>query len=850
MSKFTTVDLSDLLNLTLEGIAPPWDPELAALLVKMPAGQQTFLGIPFTLEPPGGPRWLELRGNVAAEVPAQGQASFVVFAHFCNVSIDPETRRQFPDLKPGEVLKVGEHLADYVFVYRDGTEHRLPIRRRFEINEPQATFNHLAFSALPHQKDRPVDFRGPHNRDGWGRAQKAQLTSYFAEPIRYWVYALRNPQPEKELACLRLEPTGADCLAVAGITLYHGEHHPLQYRRLEAFRVTLSGVEVALPEQVEANVDLGILARKYAVPAFDHERWLIEDFQGWGEEARPPQPTRDLRLEIAASPDATLMVNGHALDLGPVYATGKGTSNDGAVHVEFLPADKTWVHVSVEDAATGKVTPVRVHFRTPDGRYLPPYGHRHEVNPNWFEDYGADLKLGSTEYAYTDGRFQIELPLGDIYVEVVKGFEYLPLRQHLTIQPGQRELRLRIDQPFDWHSKGWVTADTHVHFLSPQTAWLEAQAEGINLVNLLATQWGDLFTNVGDITGALSGVSTPDTLVWVGTENRQHMLGHMSLLGTRGTPVYPMTTAGPDESYLGDPIESSLAEWADRCREKEGLVIIPHFPLPHLEVAADVVLGKVDGVEIKTITPTMDNYPMREWYRLLNLGYRLAAVGGTDKMAATMPIGGIRTYAYLGNEEFTFASWAHAVRAGRTFTTSGPLIGLLVEGHMPGDEIKLPESGGTLEVDAWVDSTQPIHELQLVVNGSIVDRVTQQLGARQVRLHSKVHLGSSAWIAARCVSRLVNWHEWPINWGAHTSPVYVIAGEEELFNPSDALYMLTLLEGGLTYLDTLAIPSSATTHEKIKDVFRDAQAELHRRLHVHRQAHTHGHSNSVRIFSQ
>ena len=28
------------------------------------------------------------------------------------------------------------------------------------------------------------------------------------------------------------------------------------------------------------------------------------------------------------------------------------------------------VHVTVEDATTGKPTPVRVHFRTPDGRYL------------------------------------------------------------------------------------------------------------------------------------------------------------------------------------------------------------------------------------------------------------------------------------------------------------------------------------------------------------------------------------------------------------------------------------------------------------------------------------------------
>ena len=62
---------------------------------------------------------------------------------------------------------------------------------------------------------------------------------------------------------------------------------------------------------------------------------------------------------------------------------------------------------------------------------MPPYGHRHEVNDNWFEDYGGDLKLGSTQYAYVDGQFQAELPVGEVYVEIAKGFEYRPVRQQL-----------------------------------------------------------------------------------------------------------------------------------------------------------------------------------------------------------------------------------------------------------------------------------------------------------------------------------------------------------------------------------------------------------------------------------
>ncbi|MBM3501743.1 MAG: hypothetical protein FJX74_24070, partial [Armatimonadetes bacterium] len=700
--RFSTVDLSPLRDLALEGLTPPWHRELAGRLASMPTGQQAFWGIPFALAPEGGPRWLALRGQEVVAVPLAGRASYVVVAHFCN----PLGDENHPGLP-------GEPLAHYALAYADGAEHRVPIRRCFEICDPWLSARQLVFAARPHRKDTPVDWRGPYARGAWGWSQTATQSGGGAGPV-YWLYAMPNPGPERELVALRLEPAGADLLAVAGITLYHGRAHPLQHRRLQALRVILPQQEAALAEELAADVDLGVIARQYAVPAFDGERWLAAPLQGWGEEPPRAVPRVDLRLEVSASTEATLTVGGHAVSLGPVYETGAGASHDGAVRVELLDRERTWVHVTVEEASNGHPTPARVHFRSPDGRYLPPYGHRREVNDHWFEDYGADLKLGSTEYAYVDGRFQIELPVGEVYVEVAKGFEYRPLRQRLEIKPGQRELRLKLERPFDLRSKGWVTADTHVHFLSPQTAWLEAQAEGINLVNLLASQWGDLFTNVGDITGELSGVSRADTLVWVGTENRQHLLGHISLLGVQGTPIFPMTTDGPDESYIGDPLASSMAEWADRCRQQEGLVVIPHFPDPYLEVAADIILGKVDGAEIRTFTPELDHRRLREWYRFLNLGYRVAAVGGTDKMSAGMPLGGVRTYAHLGDEEFDFAGWARAVRAGHTFTTSGPLIGLSVEGRAPGDEIRLPGGGGTVEVEAWVDSLQPVHKLQVV----------------------------------------------------------------------------------------------------------------------------------------
>ncbi len=818
MATFSPLDLSRFYNTGRENPAG-WPDTFRGLLAALPAGVHACWGIPFCFGPEGTAPALLSLGESAVAVPAGGMATHVVFAHFSACPGHPW----------GAGASLGETLAEYVLVYADGSEHRQPIRGRFEIQNATVGWGNLPFAARPHGGQAPVDPKGQTGPGAWGYAQTAVADR---DPLgwhgTYWLYALENPHPEREIAGVRLRAAGAVPVGVGAITLFTGEEHPLRHRRLEAFRVALA--EAAAPDAAGIGLDLGVLGRVYAVPAFDPEAWLDAAVAGWGEESVAGAPA-ELIAELASTLDATLSVQGRDVPLGPAHRDGRAASADGAVRVELLTPRKTWVHVEVVDASTGRPTPSRIHFRAPDGRYLPPYGHRHEVNDNWFEDYGADLKLGATQYAYVDGRFQVELPVGDVYVEVAKGFEYRPVRRRLAVAPGQGALRLDLERPLDLRRLGWVTADTHVHFITPQTAWLEAQGEGVNLVNLLASQWGDLFTNFGDLSGGASGVSRDDTLVWVGTENRQHMLGHMSLLGGKGDPVTPMCAGGPSESYLGDPVWMALAEWAEECRKRDGLVVIPHFPNPYCEVAADIVLGRVDAAEIRTFTPDMASANIAEWYRALNCGYRVPAVGGTDKMSAGMPVGGVRTYAHLGDAEFTFENWARAVRAGRTFTTSGPLLHLSVEGKVPGEEVRLPEGGGTVAVDASAESMHPFHALQIVVNGVVAHQEEYAEGTRQARLQVPLRMDGPAWMAARCVSRHKVWHCWPIQIAAHTSPVYLPAGGRAVFRPDDARFLLTVMEGGLTWLDTLATPAGPERHAAIRRLFTEAHGRLHKRMH-------------------
>ena len=236
------------------------------------------------------------------------------------------------------------------------------------------------------------------------------------------------------------------------------------------------------------------------------------------------------------------------------------------------PHGKQWVHVKVEDADTGKPVGTRVHFRSPQGAYLAPHGHQADVNVAWFEDMGGDCKTGGVPYAYIDGTCQIDLPVGPVYAEVVRGFEYRPVRKLVEIKPGQRELTLKIERAFDMKERGYYSGDTHVHFLSSQSAHLEAAGEDLNVTHLLASQWGRLFTSWEEFTGGLAPTSSDEHMVWVSQENRQHVLGHISLLGLKEL-VAPMCTGGANEDWIGGAVDALMADWAEACK-RQGLSLI------------------------------------------------------------------------------------------------------------------------------------------------------------------------------------------------------------------------------------------------------------------------------------
>jgi hypothetical protein len=431
-----------------------------------------------------------------------------------------------------------------------------------------------------------------------------------------------------------------------------------------------------------------------------------------------------------------------------------------------------------------------------------------------------------------------------VYLEVTKGFEIRPLRTVIDVEPETTEVEIEMERVLPWREQGWVTADTHVHFLSPMSAMLEGAGEGVNVVNLLASQWGELMTNVGDYDGRSTWGSKEtggdgEYLVRVGTENRQHVLGHISLLGYRGQIIAPMTTGGPTESAIGDPIDVLLTEWARQCKKQGGLVVLPHFPNPRAEHAASIISGDIDAVEMTSwgsLYSGIDPYSLSDWYRYLNCGYLVAAVGGTDKMSASTAVGTVRTYARIPQgEPFTYQRWMDAVRRAETFVSYGPLLDFAVDGRPMGSRMAMSSSGGTVDV-VWhaASVTVPMSRVDLVVNGEIRESVS--VAPSQASGQWSVRVDKSTWLAI-----LIRGHyaDQPEIITAHSSPVMVDLDGSPMLAAADAVTILEQIEGALVYLDTVGTRKDDRTYKRMRLVLEAAHRSLHNRMHRRGQYHGH-----------
>lgn len=476
------------------------------------------------------------------------------------------------------------------------------------------------------------------------------------------------------------------------------------------------------------------------------------------------------------------------------------------------------VHVRINDAATGTPTPVRVRFTDAAGNYHAPFGRLTHIPvvPAW--GVGGNVLIGDEAWAYIDGACEIDLPPGDIRVQAVKGPEFKPVDQTIHFLPGRLSLRLPIERKLDLRAEGWFSGDADCRHLSPAATLLEAQAEDLAVVNLLAAKvavhseqaQAHWLSNILAFSGQQPAMHVAGHMVVVNTAN-ESILGNLNLLNCHRV-VYPLSF---------DDVGWTLSDWCGQCHRKGGLVVWPGGrscdedgpgALPNL------ILGEVDALGVSDMETLFDDESA--WTHLLNCGFRVPLIAGSRKQSNGQVLGSPRTYANLGARGgLDYKEWIEAVRAGRTFVTSGPLLTLAVEGKHPGETVRLCDGGGVCRVRAEVRGPAPLERLEILSGGEVA--AAAPAGDSLLEVDLPIHEGT--WIAARCHGASGS------RAAAHTSAVYVECGQAWQAR-SDSLQVvrdwLGTYHGFLSRLDAEGRFVSAGDREKLIKTYVAAEAAL------------------------
>jgi TolB protein len=494
------------------------------------------------------------------------------------------------------------------------------------------------------------------------------------------------------------------------------------------------------------------------------------------------------------------------------------------LHVAFISNRSGNTEIGIVSVPGGEIRSLKIDER----RYLSPMSHLHLVlhgvagadasarisvtnsagrfyapQDAWIHaDDGFDRSQRSFEahYFHVQGEANLDVPAGTIDVEIMHGFQRR--LQHLQVQTvaqGRAELSVEMNEgtwavPADGH---WVSGDVHVHMNYggayrnvPSHLVMQARAENLNVVEALVVNKEVRFPDIAYSGLQQDPASQAPTLIVHGQEFHTSYWGHMGLLNIGGGVILPGYVGYPNTAAAS--LSPTNADVADLAHAKGALVgyVHPFDDPPHPyaklekltnELPVDVALGKVDYMEILGFSDHRATADV--WYRLLNLGFRIPAAGGTDAMAdfASLrgPVGMNRVYVRVPDGVLKSEDFLDGIKHGRTFATNGPLLGFTLAGAGVGSEVNFDRAQNRIAFHARLQSIVAVDHLDLICNGRLVRSFVHGKALAQGDFSGTLPIQHSGWCVLRAMTIGARYPVLDNYVYATTSPIYVtIAGRK------------------------------------------------------------------------
>lgn len=484
----------------------------------------------------------------------------------------------------------------------------------------------------------------------------------------------------------------------------------------------------------------------------------------------------------------------------------------------------------------GRSVPARVAVHGSDGRAAAP-------RSSWMHaDDGFDRALQTTEthYFHCSSPCTLDAPAGDTAIWVQHGFRYLPWRQSVKVAADTKRVVSVKLQPNDLPPSfgTWRSADLHVHMNyggayrnDPANLAWQARAEDLDAVYNLIVNKEERVPDIGYFLGRPDPVSSGDTLIMHSQEFHTSYWGHLGLLHLSDHVLTPdfsayqhtaLASPWPHNGVVADLAHAQGGlvgyvhpfDWAIDPAKEETLT--NQFP-------ADVANGKVDYIEIVGFS---DHKATAEiWYRLLNLGFRLPAGAGTDAMAnyASLrgPVGMNRVFLDTGGE-LSEEALRSALKAGRTFATNGPLLGLELDGQCPGATVKRV-GPGKLRYRVALRSPVPVDHVELVQNGKVIKSFKLTGDRQKLDVDGDLQIDSGGWLLLRAWNEGADPQVLDLYPYATTSPIYLELSGSAPAASQDAAYFAAWIERILAAAETRQDYRTALERQVTLDYLRKAR---------------------------
>ncbi len=342
-----------------------------------------------------------------------------------------------------------------------------------------------------------------------------------------------------------------------------------------------------------------------------------------------------------------------------------------------------------------------------------------------------------TGVVYTgDGRARLAIPPGEYVLHASRGFEYSVATERFVVRAGETksfQLSLRREVP----TPGLIAADTHIHTLTHSghgdatidERMLTIAGEGIELAVATDHNHHADFAPVAERMGV--------------SRHFQSVVGNEVTTKAGHFNAFPVVAGGPKPNH-------QLTNWTEllhNIRTVTGARVIQlnhprdvHQTFTPLGPAQfDAVTGELraaatfecDAIEVVTSAAMQSDIMLlyRDWFALLNRGYRIAAIAASDTHhVSEFILGQARTYVMAGAAEpggIDLDDVYDSYRAGRLLVSLGLLTRMTVDGRFAVGDLATGE-GRELRVEvevlgpSWVTGDR----VELYANGVRIREAT------------------------------------------------------------------------------------------------------------------------------